>query len=64
MPGEFGAAPADCVMVGDSVADIAAARAVVVPAIAYANKPHKRGRLQTQSPAAIVAHLAGLTTAV
>jgi beta-phosphoglucomutase-like phosphatase (HAD superfamily) len=33
--------PRTAVLVGDSLTDIAAARAVQMPIIAYANKPHK-----------------------
>jgi HAD superfamily hydrolase (TIGR01509 family) len=36
-----GAAPADCVLIGDSLADIVGAQAAGMPVIAYANRPEK-----------------------
>lgn len=42
---ELGAQPDECVLVGDSVGDVVAARAARVPVIGYANKPGKRARL-------------------
>ena len=38
------ASPADCVLIGDSLADIDGARAAGVPVIAYANRPEKVDR--------------------
>ncbi|GAA1366057.1 HAD family hydrolase [Catellatospora chokoriensis] len=40
----FGVAPADCVLIGDSIADIEGARAAGVPVIGYANRRHKATR--------------------
>ncbi|MFF3854700.1 HAD family hydrolase [Micromonospora sp. NPDC002575] len=42
---ELDAAPADCVLVGDSATDVEAAHAAGIAAIGYANKPGKRARL-------------------
>jgi HAD superfamily hydrolase (TIGR01662 family) len=47
----LGTSPKSCVMVGDSVADIDAARAAGVSVIAYANKPDKAGQLAIMAPA-------------
>jgi HAD superfamily hydrolase (TIGR01509 family) len=38
---DLGAESADCVLIGDSLTDIAGAQAAGVPVIGYANKPHK-----------------------
>lgn len=50
----------ECVMLGDSVSDIEAARSVGTDAIAYANKPGKQLRLQQAHPDAIITHMAQL----
>ncbi|MDQ0367983.1 HAD superfamily hydrolase (TIGR01509 family) [Catenuloplanes indicus] len=42
---ELDAEPGECVLIGDSVSDVTAARRAGVAAIAYANKPGKAGRL-------------------
>jgi phosphoglycolate phosphatase-like HAD superfamily hydrolase len=42
----LGAAPGECVMVGDSTTDVEAANSAWVPSIAYANKPGKRERFE------------------
>ncbi|WP_051399479.1 HAD hydrolase-like protein [Haloechinothrix halophila] len=54
--------PDQCVRIGDSVADIQAAHAAGVAAIAYANKSEKSPRLVERGPAAVVDCL--LTTAM
>ncbi|GIJ47161.1 hydrolase [Virgisporangium aliadipatigenens] len=41
----LGAQESDCLMIGDSVSDIQAARAAGVPVVGYANKPGKDARL-------------------
>jgi len=38
------ASPADCVLIGDSLADIDGAHAAVLPVIAYANRPEEVDR--------------------
>jgi phosphoglycolate phosphatase-like HAD superfamily hydrolase len=48
------AAPGECVMVGDSTADVKAAQSAWVPSIAYANKPGKRERFEVLKPDAII----------
>ena len=48
-----GAGPADCVLIGDSMADIDGARAAGVPVIGYANRPEKVARF-TEARADIV----------
>ncbi|MEV0326209.1 HAD-IA family hydrolase [Micromonospora echinospora] len=58
---ELGAAPKDCVLVGDSVSDIEAAHAAGVAAIGYANKPGKRERFAAAD--AVIDSMADLVTA-
>lgn len=55
----------ECVMVGDSLSDVQAARAAGVPVIAFANKPGKSQTFAKTSPSpdAVVAALAELTDA-
>jgi HAD superfamily hydrolase (TIGR01662 family) len=60
----LGAAAGECVMVGDSTADVQAAKAAWVPSIAYANKPGKRKRFETLQPDAIIEDMADLAAAV
>lgn len=57
---QLGAEPDDCVMVGDSVADIEAAHAAGVAVVAYANKPGKREGFERAKPSAIIENLADL----
>ncbi len=57
------AAPAECVLVGDSASDVAAAHAADVPAIGYANKPGKDERLAQAGADAIITRLADLIDA-
>lgn len=49
-----GTSAADCVMIGDSVSDVVAARAAGVSSIAYANRPDKRRKLADASPDFVV----------
>jgi phosphoglycolate phosphatase len=46
--------PQQCVLIGDSASDLQAAGAAKVPAIAYANKPHKSALLLRHRPAGLV----------
>lgn len=55
--------PEHCVLVGDSIADIEAARAAGAAVIAYANKPGKRDRFASYAPDAVIERLAELGTA-
>lgn len=55
------AAPGGAVMIGDSVADITAARAAGVPAVGYANREGKNRRLSLAGADAVVTDLAVLT---
>lgn len=57
---QLASAPEDCVMVGDSVADIQAARSAGVVVIAFANKPDKRERFAPQRPDATIDEIAQL----
>jgi beta-phosphoglucomutase-like phosphatase (HAD superfamily) len=54
------AAPADCAVVGDSPADMRAARAAGSAAIGYAPAPADRARLATAGAHAVVARLSDL----
>src|SRR5690606_20794550 len=56
-----GMRPGQCVLVGDSVSDVQAARNAGTRVIAYINKPHKRARLHAAGPDATVASIAELT---
>jgi phosphoglycolate phosphatase len=56
----LGAAPADCAVVGDSPADIRAARAAGAGAIGYAAAPSDRARLAAAGADAIISSLADL----
>lgn len=44
----------DCVLIGDSATDITAAKSAGVKVIAYANKPGKLERFQSEAPTAII----------
>ncbi|WP_410650189.1 HAD family hydrolase [Amycolatopsis sp. cmx-4-54] len=59
----LGTSPAQCVMVGDSAADILAARAAGVASIALAKTPGKRRTLAALDPDALVGALADLRLA-
>lgn len=54
---------ADCILIGDSVTDVIAARAAGTAVIAYANKPGKRDALRKTNPDAIIEALADVTRA-
>lgn len=58
---QLGTRSEQCVMIGDSVADIQAARAANVAVIAYANKPSKQRRFARYAPVTIVSDLYSLT---
>lgn len=58
---QLGATPNQCIMVGDSVADIEAAHAAGILVIAYSNKPGKQDLLVRQSPAIIIEQMNELT---
>jgi HAD superfamily hydrolase (TIGR01662 family) len=59
----LGVKPDLCVMVGDSVSDIEAARRAGTTIIAYANKPGKRERFEFHHPDAIIDRMNGLISA-
>ncbi|MFI7118262.1 HAD family hydrolase [Amycolatopsis sp. NPDC049868] len=59
----LGTSPGQCVMVGDSAADILAARAAGVASIALARTPAKRKALAALAPDALVTDLADLRLA-
>jgi phosphoglycolate phosphatase len=59
----LGAAPGECVMVGDSTADVKAAKSAWVPSIAYANKPGKRERFEALEPDAVITDMGELAAA-
>jgi HAD superfamily hydrolase (TIGR01509 family) len=58
------AAPAECVLVGDSVSDVTAAHAADLAAIGYANKPGKDEQLAQAGADAVITRLADLTAAI
>jgi phosphoglycolate phosphatase-like HAD superfamily hydrolase len=58
------AAPAECVLVGDSVSDVTAAHAADLAAIGYANKPGKDERLAQAGADAVITRLADLIGAI
>ncbi|MEC3980249.1 HAD family hydrolase [Amycolatopsis sp. H20-H5] len=58
-----GAAPRQCVMVGDSARDLEAARAAGVASIAFAPDPARRAKLEALCPDAVVGTLADLRLA-
>lgn len=51
---QLGAERESCVMVGDSITDIEAARSAGVQVIAYANKPGKRDRFSAVQPGSLI----------
>jgi HAD superfamily hydrolase (TIGR01662 family) len=59
----LGTSPGQCVMVGDSAADVLAARAAGVASIAFAPTPAKRKALAALAPDALVSDLADLRLA-
>jgi HAD superfamily hydrolase (TIGR01662 family) len=54
------ASPADCVIIGDSITDIQAARTAGIHSIGYANKPGKRDSFTVEHASAIIDSLADL----
>jgi phosphoglycolate phosphatase len=54
------ASPAECVIIGDSVTDIQAARLAGIASIGYANKPGKRDGFTAEGATAIITSLADL----
>ncbi|MHA6795821.1 HAD family hydrolase [Pseudonocardia bannensis] len=60
---QLGAKPGECVLVGDSITDIQAARAADVAVIAFANKPGKDRALRSFEPDAVIASMSELDTA-
>jgi HAD superfamily hydrolase (TIGR01509 family) len=58
------AAPAECVLVGDSVSDVAAAHAADLAAIGYADKPGKDERFAEAGADAVIMRLADLIEAI
>ncbi|MBB5854881.1 HAD family hydrolase [Amycolatopsis umgeniensis] len=59
----LGASPGQCVMIGDSAADVLAARAAGVASVALAVTPAKRRSLASVNPDALVGALADLRLA-
>ncbi len=59
----LGASPGQCVMIGDSAADVLAARAAGVASVALAVTPAKRDALASVDPDALVSALADLRSA-
>lgn len=57
------AQPSECVLVGDSITDIQAARAAHTAVIAYANKPGKRARFAMLEPDVIITAMQDLADA-
>src|SRR6266704_4702858 len=56
--------PRSAVLVGDSLSDIAAARAIEMPVIAYANKPHKVAPFLEADPDAVVTSMIDIARAL
>lgn len=53
----------ECVMIGDSLADVQAAHKIGVAAIGYANKPGKEDRFQQAAAEAVIDHMSQLAAA-
>lgn len=60
----LGAEPKECVLLGDSVSDVSAARAAAVPAIGFANKDGKERQLEDADAAVVVSSIADVTAAL
>ena len=60
----LGAIAADCVMVGDSVSDVEAAKAAGVGVIGFANKPRKRERFEALDVDAVITDMSELIGSV
>ena len=54
--------PANCVLIGDSLADIFSAQAAGVPAIAYANRPEKAGKFTEAGADVVVTTMADIAS--
>lgn len=52
--------PAQCVLIGDSVSDVQAARTVGIPVIGYANKPGKGDHLSEAGATTIITSMSAL----
>jgi HAD superfamily hydrolase (TIGR01509 family) len=61
---DLGAEPGDCVLIGDSLADIAAARAAGVPVIGYANREAKIQPFRDAKADAVVDSLGDIAVAL
>ncbi|GAB3291795.1 HAD family hydrolase [Parasphingorhabdus pacifica] len=55
-------APADCLMIGDSVSDIEAAHSARTPVVGFANKPGKRARMNKHQPDVIIDDMSELVS--
>jgi HAD superfamily hydrolase (TIGR01509 family) len=60
----LGAAPATCLLLGDSVTDVEAAHRAGTGSIAFANRPDKRDRFLAASPDAMVSSLLDVAAAL
>jgi HAD superfamily hydrolase (TIGR01662 family) len=56
----LGASPAECVIIGDSITDVQAARSAGIHSIGYANRPGKRDSFTAEHASAIIDSLADL----
>ena len=56
--------PADCILIGDSVADIEGAHAAGVPVIAYANRPEKVDRFTNAQSDLVITSMAEVANAL
>jgi phosphoglycolate phosphatase-like HAD superfamily hydrolase len=60
----IGAEPRSCVLIGDSLTDLTAARAAGVPIIGYANKAPKRHLFDDAAADAVVSRMADVAAAL
>ncbi|MFC4030185.1 HAD family hydrolase [Streptomyces polygonati] len=60
----LGVRPGDCLMIGDSAADAAAAKAAHVPFLGYARSADRVARLRTVDPHPVVIGMPGLVAAI
>jgi HAD superfamily hydrolase (TIGR01509 family) len=58
----LGVEPEDCVLLGDSLADIAGGQAAKVKVVAYANRPAKEEPFRTAKPDAVVTGMSEVCT--
>lgn len=61
---DLGAEPSDCVLIGDSLGDIAGARAAGVPVIGYANRDEKVQPFRDAKADAVVSSLGDIAVAL